>query len=172
MPHRLVEAFKATLEEALLADFLIHLLDASDPQVYATYTTTHEILTELGAEEKRRLLVLNKADLIEDPTQRSELERHFPEACFTSVVTREGLDELRHRMSKMLAERVQRQYLRIPQSRNDLVSRLHREGKVISSAYEGNDVLLQVVMPKAMEDLLAEFVEEAPVAPASSIAQP
>ena len=170
MPHRLIEAFKATLEEALLADFLIHLLDASDPEVFGTYTTTHNILTELGAEEKRKLLILNKADLVTDPAKRAELERHFPEACFTSVVTGEGLDTLRHRMSTMLAERVQRRHLRIPQSRHDLIARLHREAKVISSDYEGNDVLLQVVVPKAMENLLAEFVEDAPEAGTSPIA--
>ncbi|MGY8691238.1 MAG: hypothetical protein ACKVHP_26295, partial [Verrucomicrobiales bacterium] len=77
---------------------------------------------------------------------------------------------LRHRMSTMLAERVQRRHLRIPQSRHDLIARLHREAKVISSDYEGNDVLLQVVVPKAMENLLAEFVEDAPEAGTSPIA--
>ncbi len=160
LPHRLVEAFKATLEEALLADFLVHLLDAGDPNVYTTYQTTHDVLTELGAEEKRSLLVLNKVDLLEeDPARRRELELHFPEACFVSVHTGEGLEELKHRMSGMLASRVQRLRLRIPQSRNDVVSRLHREGKVISCDYEGDDVLLQVVIPKAMEDVVRPFVE-------------
>lgn len=159
LPHRLIEAFKATLEEALLADFLIHLLDGSDPEVYETYKTTNEVLNELGAEEKTRLLVLNKIDLIDDPARRLSLERHFPEACLVSVHTGEGLEELQHRMSAMLISRVQRKRLRIPQSRNDLISRIHRDGKVVSCDYEGNDVLLHVVIPKALENDVAPFVD-------------
>jgi GTP-binding protein HflX len=160
LPHRLIEAFKATLEEALLADFLIHLLDGSDPAVYETYKTTNEVLSELGAEEKNRLLVLNKIDLLKDPASRKELERRFPEACLISVHTGEGLAEMQHRMSSKLASRVQRQQLRIPQSRNDLVSRLHREGKIVSCDYEGNDVILTAVIPKTLENDVEPFVIE------------
>jgi len=159
LPHRLVEAFKATLEEALLADFLIHLLDASDPEVLATYETTQEVLAELGADEKRKLLVFNKVDLVEDNAKRRELESQFPDACFISAGTGEGLDHLQNRMSTMLAGRVQRLQLRIPQSRHDVVTRLHRDGKIISTDYEGQDVLLQAVIPKAMQDLVAPFIE-------------
>ena len=65
-------------------------------------------------------------------------------------------------MSTMLAERVQRLHLRIPQSRHDVVTRLHRDGKVISTDYEGQDVLLQAVIPKALQDLVTPFIGEAP----------
>ncbi len=175
LPHRLVEAFKATLEEALLADFLVHLLDASDPEIYATYQTTHEVLSELGADEKRRLLVLNKIDLIEDPARRAELERHFPEACFVSVQTGEGLERMKHRMSRMLASRVARWRLRIPQGRHDVISRLHRDGKVISCEYEGNEVIVQAVIPKALEDLVAPYLdrgdEESSSAPEAALGE-
>lgn len=160
LPHRLVEAFKATLEEALLADFLVHLLDASDPEVYQTYQTTKDVLSELGAEEKRKLLVFNKVDLVEDEAKRRELQLHFPEACFISASTGEGLEAFENRMSTMLAERVQRLQLRIPQSRNDLVTKIHRDGKVISTDYEGQDVLLQAVIPKALQDLVSPFIAE------------
>jgi len=159
LPHRLVEAFKATLEEALLADFLIHLLDASDPEVLVTYTTTQEVLAELGAEEKRKLLVFNKVDLVEDNAMRRELESRFPDACFISAGTGEGLENLQNRMSTMLAGRVHRLQLRIPQSRHDVVTRLHRDGKIISTDYEGQDVLLQAVIPKAMQDLVTPFID-------------
>src|SRR4029078_658587 len=67
LPHRLVEAFKATLEEAVLADFLIHVLDASSPEAVQFHKTTLEVLAELGAEDKRVVTVLNKVDRIEDP---------------------------------------------------------------------------------------------------------
>ncbi|MEM0968999.1 MAG: GTPase HflX, partial [Verrucomicrobiota bacterium] len=68
LPHRLVQAFKATLEEALLADFLIHVLDASSPSVREYHETTLQVLEELGAEDKRMIVALNKIDQIEEPS--------------------------------------------------------------------------------------------------------
>ncbi len=67
LPHRLVEAFKATLEEAVLADFLIHVLDATAPEIERFHDTTLEVLKELGAEDKEVITVLNKIDLVTDP---------------------------------------------------------------------------------------------------------
>src|SRR6202000_1872009 len=67
LPHRLVEAFNATLEEATLSDFLVHLLDASQPGGLDFYHTTMRVLTELGADEKRTLVAFNKIDKISDP---------------------------------------------------------------------------------------------------------
>ena len=62
LPHRLVESFRATLEESVLSDFLIHVLDASQPEVLTFYATTMKVLADLGAEEKRMILVFNKID--------------------------------------------------------------------------------------------------------------
>ncbi|HAN83908.1 MAG TPA: GTPase HflX, partial [Verrucomicrobiales bacterium] len=67
LPHRLVESFKATLEEAILADFLIHVLDASSHEIVDHYHTTRKVLGELGADEKRVIIVLNKVDRVSDP---------------------------------------------------------------------------------------------------------
>ncbi|MEO8353926.1 MAG: GTPase HflX, partial [Chthoniobacteraceae bacterium] len=77
LPHRLVEAFNATLEESVLADFLIHVLDASQPAVMSFYETTRRVLNELGAVEKPALVVFNKIDLVPDPAILSGLNRHF-----------------------------------------------------------------------------------------------
>ena len=97
LPHDLVESFKATLEEALLADFLLHVLDASDPRVYQFHQTTVDVLEELGAGQKRVLLVLNKIDRVSDPAWRAQLERHFAGAVFISATTGEGIDSLMQR---------------------------------------------------------------------------
>lgn len=78
LPHDLVDAFKATLEEAVLADFLIHVVDASQPDAIAFHKTTLDVLQELGAEEKPILTVFNKIDLAE-PEQLRPLRLHFPE---------------------------------------------------------------------------------------------
>ena len=67
LPHRLVEAFNATLEESVLADFLIHVLDASQPAVLEFYRTTVRVLEELGSHDKQTLIVFNKIDKVEDP---------------------------------------------------------------------------------------------------------
>ena len=76
LPHDLVQSFRATLEEAVLADFLIHVLDASSTQASEFYQTTTQVLSELGAGDKRVLLALNKIDLIDD-TRLMELRRQF-----------------------------------------------------------------------------------------------
>lgn len=140
LPHRLIEAFNSTLEESVLADFLIHLLDASQPQVMEYYNTTRRVLNELGAEEKRAMLVFNKIDKVEDPAVLAQLRRHFPESAFISIKTGEGMQELVERISEFVANDVTTIELRIPQSRSDLIARLHREAKVISTEYVDNDV--------------------------------
>ncbi len=158
LPHRLVEAFKATLEEAILADFLVHVLDGSAPDIYDHHRTTMEVLAELGADEKRILLAVNKVDLIEARERLHELQTHFGDAIFISATGGQGLDLLCNRMNEMLLNRVLSLELRIPQSRQDLVSLVHREGKVLSQDYEGNDVLMRTLIPVRHESRLREFV--------------
>src|SRR4029434_2161402 len=91
LPHRLVEAFNATLEESVLADFLIHVLDASQPAVLEFYQTTVRVLAELGSHDKPTLVVFNKIDKVADPAVLAHLRRHFPDGLFISVHTGEGI---------------------------------------------------------------------------------
>ncbi|MDB4754416.1 GTPase HflX [Akkermansiaceae bacterium] len=157
LPHRLVESFKATLEEAILADFLIHVLDATSDEVFAHYETTRKVLGELGANEKRSLVVLNKIDRVEDEGLLADLRARFPDALEASAVTGEGLVEVVAKFAEFLSDRVVRLNFRIPQARGDISGLIHREGKVISTDYEGNDVLLTAVVPKDLAGRVAEF---------------
>jgi GTP-binding protein HflX len=157
LPHRLVESFKATLEEAVLADFLIHVLDASQPKCLEFYETTMEVLKELGADGKRMLVVLNKVDLLPDPSRRREIASHFQRPVLTSLHTGEGVDELCHRLSEMLLDKAMRMTLRIPQARMDLVALIHREGKLLSKEYENNDLLVTTTIPRRLESTFAPF---------------
>ena len=157
LPHRLVEAFKATLEEAVLADFIIHVLDATAPEVQRFHDTTLDVLTELGAEDKKAVTVLNKIDLVTDPDQLADLERKFPGALHVSAATGGGLDQLLKACSAVLADRVRCRDFRIPQRRGDLVSLLHAEAKVLSTEYDGNDILLRAVVPQSLAGRLEEF---------------
>ena len=150
LPHRLIEAFNATLEEAVMADFLIHLLDVSQPEVMTFYETTRKVLTELGAEEKRMLLVFNKIDKVTDPSTLPWARRNFPNAHFISVKTGEGLTELVARIGEFVADDLLTVELRIPQSRSDLIARLHREADIRSTEYLGNDVCIRArLSPRA-----------------------
>jgi GTP-binding protein HflX len=157
LPHRLVEAFKATLEEAVLADFLIHVLDATAPEIERFHETTLEVLAELGAEDKPVVTVLNKIDLVTDPDELAALDRKFPDALHLSAVTGHGLDELLKACSTVLADRVRCRDYRIPQQRADLVSLLHREAKVLSTDYEGDDILVRAVVPPTIAGRLLQF---------------
>ena len=147
LPHRLIEAFKATLEEAVLSDFLIHVLDASHPRVYDFYQTTIRVLGELGADAKRMITVLNKVDLIADESTLHALRLHFPDGAFVSVRSGEGLKELRHRMADLLADRVSKVELALPLSRTDLLSLLHRTSHVLSAIYGNSQVIVVASVP-------------------------
>lgn len=159
LPHRLVESFKATLEEAVLADFLIHVLDASSPEIFSLYETTVNVVKELGAGEKPSIIVLNKIDLI-DVDRLHELGSHFDgNSVFISAHSGEGLDKLIHRISDMMVDRVYRLQLRIPQARQDLVALLYREGKIVSEDYENNDILINAVIPHSLRHRYDDFME-------------
>lgn len=167
LPHRLVEAFKATLEEAALADFLVHVLDASAPEVYAFHETTLSVLRELGAADKPTITVLNKIDLVADDEHRlHELRSHFDRnAVFVSVHTGEGIPTLVHRLCDMMVDRVARLHLRLPQARQDLVALLHREAKILTQEYEGNDILLTAIVPHPMRHRFEAYLEPANAGP-------
>lgn len=160
LPHRLVEAFKSTLEEAVLADFLIHVLDASDPGIEAFYHTTLDVLGELGAGEKPSIVVLNKIDRLGEGEELTRLRELFPGAVEISAKKRIGIDALVSAAEAQLADRVKRRIYRLPQSRGDLLSLLHAEGKVIATDYEGNDILATAVVSTSLDGRLRDFVEK------------
>ncbi|MEI6676453.1 MAG: GTPase HflX [Verrucomicrobiota bacterium] len=157
LPHRLVEAFKATLEEAVLAEFLIHVLDATSPEVERMHDTTLEVLKELGAEDKPIISILNKIDRVTDPQALTLLHRRFPDAIPTSAVTGLGMEELLAACARVLAARVCCHRYRIPQHRAELVSLLHREAKVLSIEYEGDDIIVSAVVPATIAGRLETF---------------
>jgi GTP-binding protein HflX len=156
LPHRLVEAFKATLEEAVLADFLIHVVDASSPEAVTQHKTTLEVLRELGAQDKPVLTVLNKIDLL-DETARREVLHAFTDPIPVSVLTGQGMETLVARMHDLLRHRVVRKEYRIPSSRGDLLAKLHAEGKVLALDYDGPDAIVTAIIPKRHAHLFAPF---------------
>ena len=157
LPHGLVESFKATLEEAVLADFLIHVIDGSSENVEEHFQTTLDVLKELGADEKRIIPAINKIDVIS--TERlEELKIIFPDAVLISVRNGHGIEDLLSKINEMVLSKIVRKTLKIPQSRQDLVALLHREGKILSQEYEQNDIIINAIYSKRFLAKFAEFV--------------
>ena len=161
LPHRLVEAFKSTLEEATLADFLIQVVDASDREALRHYETTCEVLAELGAADKPMVVVWNKTDLIPED-QREELLAALTAKvqcpCITfSVKAEQGVDALLAECVEMLSHRVSKECYRIPLAESRLIAIMHRDGKVLSTEYEGNDAIVEAILPREFAARLESY---------------
>jgi len=158
LPHQLVESFNATLEEAVMADFLVHLLDASHPRVLEFYGTTMKVLNDLGADHKKTLTVFNKIDRVEDPITRAMLRNAYPEAIFISVHSGEGLDLLVEQLGNLVGEGNKEVGLLIPHSRPDILAKLHREGVVHETVYEEECSRIRATVPERLRNALSEFL--------------
>jgi len=130
LPHRLVDAFKATLEEAVVSNFLVHVLDINSPEIEAHAETTLSVLRGLGADEKNIITVFNKVDDLWDEDTRLSLSFRYPDAYFVSAHSGEGIQALLERMEAIVESDFSQLRLLIPHDRYDLVARLHREGGV------------------------------------------
>jgi GTP-binding protein HflX len=160
LPHRLVESFRATLEESVLSDFLIHVLDASQPEVLTFHDTTMKVLGDLGAEEKRMILVFNKIDKIEPRAALDPLRRSFPGAHFVSVHTGEGIDGLLEHMAEEVSGEARICKLQIPVSQGDKLARLHRSAKVLQTEYTDDLVCVTAVLPARLAADYSAFIQE------------
>jgi GTP-binding protein HflX len=158
LPHQLIESFNATLEESALSDFLIHVLDASQPNVMEFYNTTMRLLSDLGADTKQMLVVFNKVDKVEDPAALANLRNHFPDAVMVSVQTGAGMIELIDRISDFVRKDTVTVELRIPAARADMLARLHREGTQGAIRYEGDWTYVTATMPTSSLDHFAPFL--------------
>jgi GTP-binding protein HflX len=126
LPHQLVEAFAATLEEALYADLILHVADASAPEdeLADMLGAVDDVLAEIGAAERPRLLVLNKIDLL-DEDRRRELSFRHPRAVQVSAATGEGLEELREAIEARFLATLQPMDLLVPYDEGGRLSELH-----------------------------------------------
>ena len=164
LPHRLGEAVKSTLEEAVLADFLVQVVDASDPEAVRHYETTLEVLGELGAGDKPMIVVLNKLDLVPEEERAALTERLAPHfngslVCM-SVREGQGTEDLLRACVEMLESRVRRARFLIPYTRSDLAAAMHSEGMVISTEYVEEGALVEAVLPVAFYNKVNQFLAE------------
>ena len=160
LPHQLVESFNATLEEAVMADFLVHLLDASHPRVLEFHGTTMKVLKELGADLKKTLTVFNKIDRVEDPITRAMLRDAYPEALFISVHSGEGLEGLVEHLGNLVGSENREVELLIPHTRPDLLAKIHREGVVHETCYEEEGSRIRATLSDRLRESVASFLSE------------
>ncbi|HXB16470.1 MAG TPA: GTPase HflX [Solirubrobacteraceae bacterium] len=163
LPHQLVEAFAATLEETRRADLLLHVLDASAGEEHAAVMkhAVEQTLEEIGAGDQPRLLVLNKADLLDDEA-RQELRHANPDATLVSAATGEGLDALSERIEGALAHTLRPLELLVPYSDGGSLAELHELAGEVTREDTAEGVRVRALVPAR----LAERFERFAVAPA------
>jgi GTPase len=141
LPHTLVEAFKSTLEEAVRADLLLHLVDGSGADPEEQYVAVREVLGEIGAADVPELTVVNKIDAVDDVTL-TRLRRRFPDAALVSAQTGEGAEELLERVAERVPRPEIEVELLIPYQRGEIVSALHAAGAVLTENHTADGTLL------------------------------
>jgi len=158
LPHQLVDAFGATLEETRRADLLAHVLDASAPEEQAEIMqqSVEQTLEEIGAGERPRLLVLNKIDLI-DEDAREELRLRHPDAVLVSGVTGEGLEELGERIEHELAHTLRRLELLVPYADGGSLAELHELAGEVSREDTPEGVRVRALVPARLAQRFERF---------------
>ncbi len=170
LPHQLVEGFAATLEETLVSDVVLHVIDASasDEEIDETTAAVNAVLTEIGADELPRELVLNKIDAV-DPLTRRRLSNRFPDALQVSARTGEGLDELRARIAARFADRYEPVRLLIPYEHGGKLNELYALGAPIDEREDlAEGVLVVARLPRRELTRFAPFLVADAEAPAAS----
>jgi len=146
LPHDLVDAFRATLEEVRRADLLLEVVDAADPDFVGQQTAVQSVLDELGAGDKPRLTVYNKLDLLPADAGAPPASEH---AVFVSAATGSGIDLLRQRISDTLRHEMVAVDAVVPYERGELVARARTSGDV-EEAYEERGVRVSGHLPPAI----------------------
>jgi GTP-binding protein HflX len=149
IPHGLVESFKATLEETHQADVLLHIADASAPDLASQIDAVHSVLKELDSDDNPQLLVLNKIDLLSLPA-KEELKEKYPNAAFISAQKKSGIDDLFEKLKEKITFKRKRTKLRLPPHKSQLLSKLHEQGKVLATEYLEDAILVEAFVPESL----------------------
>jgi GTP-binding protein HflX len=153
LPHQLVDAFAATLEETKRADLLLHVVDASAPEdeLVAMTRSVDDVLEEIGVGDQPRVLVLNKADMLDDDRRRELAFRH-PEAVLVSALSGEGLDELQERIADEFERTLRDVELLVPYSEGATLSELHDVAGDLERTDTPEGVRIQARLPSVLAD--------------------
>lgn len=143
LPHGLVAAFRATLEEVTEADFLIHVVDASNPNHDRQMEAVNDVLSELGAGEKPVITVFNKADMASDQYALRSQVAATPVSCYISALSGDGMQYLDELILKMVSSLRQRVEVVLPYSRGDLLAMAHERGAILREEHLPEGTLIE-----------------------------
>lgn len=163
LPHGLVEAFKATLEEVVQADLLLHVVDVSHPQAEDQIQAVNTVLAEIGAGEKPTIMVLNKIDRLNGNGTGAEgtlnrLQEKHPHAAAISAATGEGVATLLAEIGTQLRPKREFLELRVPHEQAAVIARLHAVGQVVSRSYRGPAARFKARIPPHHHDEFAPYI--------------
>jgi GTP-binding protein HflX len=154
LPHHLIASFKATLEEAIHADLLLHIVDVSTEHAPADVEAVLTVLAEIRCADKPQILVLNKADLVKDPLHLDLAHRAFPGAVATSAKTGEGLDRLAGIVTERLVGPEKEMTVRASPRDGRLLAWIDRHAEVMERHLADGELVQRIRMP---ERLVAEI---------------
>lgn len=140
LPHHLVEAFRSTLEETAQADVILHVLDASEPDIRERMQITQDLLNDLGCAEIPQIHVLNKADLVDLP------QHNEPDTVWISAKNGTGTEELLRILARALPQTARRMTLCIPYADGSFLQLLRNEGKIFHEEYTADGTLIDVMV--------------------------
>jgi len=160
LPHQLVAAFRATLEEVTSSDLLLHIVDTSHPEFQKQIVAVEKVLQELDALGKPMITIFNKMDLIKNKPLLPRLKRKYKDSINISAKKGLGLDRLYDRIIEHFGKDRSTIELVIPQARSDLVNLVYEKGTVLSRKYNGKDILLQAQLDQKTVQRLKEFIKK------------
>lgn len=156
LPHHLIKAFKSTLDEAVFADIIIILIDATDPEQEEKTEVCEKLLNELGADGKPVLYVYNKCDYLE--TSKISLENTNENRIFVSALNGLGLDKLVTRLEELIHDGKTNEVFIIPNAKQGIISRMYSEMTVTDVEYGPENVTVKAVADAKARGLFAEFI--------------
>src|SRR5437763_4089764 len=159
LPHTLIESFKATLEEVVEADLLIHVVDLSHPRVDEQMAAVDSVIKELDAFGKQTLIAFNKIDNLQNRELAETYVERFPGSVAISARTGEGVNKLVQVLQEALSAWRLRSRFKIPASESALIAEIHRVGHVLELRYEGEGALIVAHVPPELAQKLERYAE-------------
>jgi GTPase len=156
LPHQLVEAFRSTLEEVTGADLLLHVVDASTPDVEARIAAVDAVLHEIDADDVPRLIAWTKTDLADVDDVKALLANH-PGSIALSAFTGEGVPELLTTIANRLRAMAHITEFVVPYERGDILAALHRAGEVLVEVHDPHGTRVRARLPEAAVGRFSEF---------------
>ena len=157
LPHSLVNAFRATMEEAMYADLLLHVVDSAHGEMEGQIKTVHGVLEEIGCHEKPVIHVFNKADLLADPVDIQHYLSAYQPAVALSAKTGEGVVRLRQLMAETLPEPMVARRFVIGPDEGRLLNQFHQAGSVSQVSYDADGVRGLIILPRSEAEKYSQY---------------